>query len=135
MKQFILMMGILLAGVSTSTAQEQAAITWDKQTIDLGIVAQNSPAEATFTLTNNSKEAITIKKVKPSCGCTVADYKKTPIAPGETTTIKATYNAKKEGVFTKTVSVYTSLSESPAVLKVSGEVQAENTKQALNTQK
>jgi hypothetical protein len=50
-------------------------------------------------------EPIVISNVRTSCGCTVAEYSKKPILPGESSTISVTYNAQKAGVFNKIVSV------------------------------
>lgn len=101
------------------------AVSWDKMQIDLGQIPQNIPAPVEFTLTNNSNEPMILKNVKGSCGCTATDYDTNPIQPGETSVIKATYNAKKVGHFTKMVSVTTSLDETPIKLTLKGEVIAE----------
>ncbi len=101
---------------------EKPALKWDQTTFDFGEISQNVPAEATFTLTNTSDIPLLLKEVKPTCGCTVAAYDQDPILPGETTEIKTTYNAKKEGNFQKTIKVTTNLSEKPIPLKLKGMV-------------
>ena len=42
-----------------------------------------------------------------SCGCTVPEYTKTPIQPGEKGEIKVTYTAKFPGHFKKSITVST----------------------------
>jgi len=96
---------------------------WDRMQHDYGKIPQNVPAEAVFTLTNTSEEPLVIAKVKGSCGCTATAHSDDPVMPGESTTITATYNAKKKGVFTTRVSVTTNLSETPVVLKIKGTVE------------
>ena len=101
---------------------EVSAIQWDMTSFDFGEINQNEPANATFTLTNRSDQPLILKEVKPSCGCTIADYPQEPIPPGETAKITTTYNAKKTGKFQKTVKVHTNLSEAAIPLTLKGVV-------------
>jgi Protein of unknown function (DUF1573) len=75
------------------------------ETIDLGKIKQGVPATATFVVTNIGKEPLIIEQANPTCGCTIGDYTKSPIAPGKTGTITATYNAAAASHFTKTLTV------------------------------
>lgn len=100
----------------------ESPLKWNKTTFEFGTIEQNVPAKATFILTNNSDEPLLLKEVKPSCGCTVPAYDQNPIMPGESTEIKATYNAKKVGKFVKSIKVSTNLNETPIALKIKGEV-------------
>ncbi len=101
-----------------------AKVKIDKMEHDFGVIAQGIPQTATFTLTNEADIPLILKKVKGSCGCTATSYDKEPIAPGVATQIKAEYNAKNLGKFSKTVTVYTNLDEKPIVLTIRGEVGA-----------
>jgi len=83
-------------------------ISWDINSFDFGNIEQNKPAEAEFVFTNISKMPITIAKVKSSCGCTITGYDKVPILPNQKSVITATYNAKKQGSFRKTLTVFLS---------------------------
>ena len=103
--------------VPTSEA-ETLTLSWDKTIHDFGDIPQGTPVIAEFTLTNNGKDIFLITEVKTSCGCTVAGYSQAPILPGESTVIKATYNAKKEGQINKTIKVYTDQSDSFIPLKL-----------------
>lgn len=122
----LLSCGSIYAQSSTATAMaataEVNAISWDTETYQFGTVEQNIPVTAEFVLTNNGEKPIVITEVKKTCGCTVPAYDEAPIMPGESSIIKATYNAKKEGSFTKTIKVYTTLSDQPIPLKLKGTV-------------
>jgi hypothetical protein len=52
---------------------------FDKMEHDFGIITQGIPQKAVFTLTNESAEAIVLKNVKGSCGCTATSYTSEPI--------------------------------------------------------
>jgi hypothetical protein len=95
---------------------------FDKMEHDFGIITQGIPQKAVFTLTNESAEAIVLKNVKGSCGCTATSYTSEPIPAGESTEIEATFNAKAMGAFRKTVSVYTNVQEEAFVLTITGTV-------------
>lgn len=75
------------------------------ETIDLGKIKQGNPTTATFTVSNIGKDALIIEQANPTCGCTISDYTKEPIAAGKAGTIKATYNAANVGAFEKHLTV------------------------------
>lgn len=100
---------ILLAFTLTTSVFAQKKIadvaTLNTETFDFGKVKQNAPPTATFIVTNISSEPLIIENANPTCGCTISDYTKSPIAPGKTGYIKATYNAANLGAIHKTLTV------------------------------
>ena len=94
-----------LENVSASSNMPVVNVSWKSLNHDFGEIKKGIPASHDFTFVNTSKEVVIITKVTPACGCTASDYTKTPIRPGETGKITATYNAAAPGAFTKTVSV------------------------------
>lgn len=110
----------------TQPTQPQANddFQWEVMEHNFGKVKQGNPAKYRFKFTNASDAPLTVKNVKPSCGCTAADYTKGEIAPGAEGFVEAEYDAKKPGVFNKTVTVFPE--EGPAVqLRLRGEVEAD----------
>jgi hypothetical protein len=103
---------------------EAAVISWKSDAVEVGQIPQGTPKEIQFEFKNTGKTSVVITSVKPSCGCTAADYTKEPVAPGKSGIIKAIYNAASAGPFTKTVTVTTSADETPKVLKFAGVVTA-----------
>ncbi len=99
-----------------------AVAEWSSTEIQLGEIQKNVPAEATFELTNTGDAPLIIQEVKPTCGCTVADYPRTPIEPGATVEIKAKYDAKTLGNFRKSVVVRTNTEPGTYQLILSGKV-------------
>ena len=112
----------LFSLVAFTTGNIIETVSWDSTEFDFGEIEQNIPATATYELTNNGDQPLLIKNVKVGCGCTTSNYTKEAIEPGQSTTIKATYNAKKIGKFTKTAMVYTDQGDEPTVLRLKGEV-------------
>lgn len=97
-------------------------ISWKSDQIDLGEIPQNKPKSIDFEFKNTGKTVVLITSVKASCGCTATDYTKTPIQPGGTAKITATYNAATKGAFTKNITVTTNAEETPKVLTFKGTV-------------
>ena len=90
-----------------SFAQKKAdqVAKFKTETIDMGKIKQDVPATAVFEVTNISNEPLIIEQASPTCGCTVGDYTKSPIAPGSTGYISAKFNAANVGHFDKHLTV------------------------------
>ncbi len=75
-------------GASVSPVREgqddrPPAIKFDPPVADFGEMVIDAPETLTVKICNILDVPITITAAKPGCGCTVADYPKDPIAPGE----------------------------------------------------
>ena len=79
---------------ASGNAEKQAAITFETTEHDFGAVLQGEVVTCSFHFTNTGKAPLLISEVTTSCGCTVGEYSKEPIAPGKTGIIKATYDSK-----------------------------------------
>ena len=101
---------------------EKAAVEWTSITYNFGKIEKNKPVTASFELKNTSMVPLVINSVKASCGCTVADYPKKPLMPGEVSYIKVTYNTKNVGIFSKSITVNTNTAETVTTLFIKGEV-------------
>lgn len=97
-------------------------ITTQHEVVDCGQVVFNKPVTAEFVLKNDGLKPLAINNVLKSCGCTEVDYPKTSIAAGESFVIKAVYDAKQMGTFTKQVCLYTNADEEPFILSMRGKV-------------
>lgn len=103
------------------------SILWKSETIDVGSIPQNTPKPIVFEFKNTGKKTLLVTNVQGSCGCTATDYTKTPIAPGKSGVVTATYNAANAGIFTKTVSVTTNVETTVKVLTIKGTVVSAST--------
>lgn len=96
-----------VAATTFSFAQSKVAevAQFKTETIDLGKMKVNNPSTATFEVKNIGKTPLIIETASPTCGCTIGDYTKAPIAPGKTGQITATYNAATVGPVHKSMNV------------------------------
>ena len=115
-----------LIGFTTMTAMQtdnKAEFKFEKETYDFGKISQGKPVTAELKFTNTGDEPLIISAVEPTCGCTVANYTKTPVKKGESGSISLTYNAAAVGPFTKAVTVKSNARTPVKVLYIKGEVE------------
>ena len=101
-----------------------AILKFKTEVVDYGTIAQNSDETRFFSFTNTGDAPLLITKVKTSCGCTVPNYSKAPIMPGESGELEIKYNTNKLGAFTKTVTVTSNAEGGNKVLKIKGNIVA-----------
>jgi hypothetical protein len=106
---------------------DSSSIVWKSESIDVGQIPQNTPKPIVFEFKNTGKTTVLVTNVQGSCGCTATNYTKTPIEPGKSGTVTATYNAANAGAFSKTVSVTTNNATTPKILTIKGTVVAAST--------
>ena len=108
MKKVLLFIMLLLGGMNIAMAQKAAEIKFDKVSHDFGKFAETSPVvNCVFNFQNVGDAPLVINQAIASCGCTVPEYTKEPIQPGQKGEIKVTYNGKGKhlGHFSKTITV------------------------------
>lgn len=107
----------------TLQAKKYPEIKFEKTTIEMGTFSMDEPVQrCVFKFTNTGKAKLVINQVRPSCGCTVADYPKDFISPGGTGEIVVTYNGsgKMPGRFKKTINVVTNCKNELVRLAIAG---------------
>lgn len=108
MRRIVFSTLLFVCGILAASAQ--AEIKFDKLTHNFGKFSESSPVvTCTFTFTNTGDKPLVINQAVASCGCTVPEYTKDPIQPGQKGTIKVTYNGtgKFPGHFKKSITIRT----------------------------
>jgi len=105
-----------------ATNLNKAMIEVKNTTHDFGKIPQGKPVTAEFTVKNTGSAPLIIETINTSCGCTIADFTKTPILPKQTGTVKVTYNANATGSFSKTATIISNAENKTFVLMLKGEV-------------
>ncbi len=73
---------------------------------DFGTVSEGQKVSYTYKFKNKGQAPLIIQDAKPSCGCTVPDWSKQPIAVDGTGFVRAEFDTNgKSGVQTKTITV------------------------------
>jgi hypothetical protein len=99
-------------------AAAQAALVWEKTTLELNPALGAPSAVGVFKYENKGDTPVHFKGApRTSCGCTVAALQKTEVAPGEKGEIKATFNiGDRTGVQMKTITVETDDPQNPTTV-------------------
>lgn len=106
MKKTLTLLAAIIAFVTTSFAQTEDGIKWEKKSHDFGSIKMGPKADVTFKFTNTTKAPLVITAANPSCGCTASEYTKTPIMPGKTGEVTASYGTDgRPGFFQKSIKV------------------------------
>ncbi len=116
--------------------EKGAKIQFNKETHDYGTIPFSGDPYCTFEFKNTGNEALLITEARGSCGCTVPEWPKEPIAPGASGSIKVTYDTKRVGSFQKSVTITSNAINDPTkVINIKGEVlpqAVEETKEVEN---
>ena len=110
MRKFIITTVMLFICIVKVVAAGIAEIKFENTTHDFGSFSENSPkVTCSFKFTNVGDGPLVIHQAIATCGCTVPQYPKEPIKPGESGEIIVTYNGagKFPGRFQKTITLRT----------------------------
>jgi ABC-type enterochelin transport system substrate-binding protein len=102
-------------------------ITFETLEANFGTIKQGDSFEYDFEFTNTGDADLLITSARGSCGCTVPEYPREPIAPGAKAVIHVKFNsAGKSQQQTKTVTLNTNASPDPITLYIKGFVEVPN---------
>ena len=109
------------------TAEQKAnapKIAFSESTFEFQPIKQGEKVEHIFTISNNGKSDLIIRKVRASCGCTAVSPKERVVTAGGSTTMKVIFNsAGKVGKQNKTITIITNdPAHSRTILWVKGTV-------------
>jgi hypothetical protein len=114
---------------ATASGEENipvSAIKFDQDTFNFGTVMEGERVAHAFTFTNTGKNALVISKAIGSCGCTVPEWPKEPIAPGGKGKIDVVFNSERRvGKASKDVTVYANTEPATSKVTLKGFVKAD----------
>lgn len=90
----------------------------EEKILDKGTVAKGDVVEANFKLVNQGSETLLVKAVRPTCGCTVADYDREIPAGGEGFVKAKLDTADFSGAVSKSILIMTNDPQDPTVTVV-----------------
>lgn len=102
---------------------EVARIVFDETIHDFGAVDAGAVVSHEFEFTNVGSVPLIISDARSTCGCTVPEWPKSPIAPGQKGTILVKFDTKnKEGVQQKPVTITANTFPANTQIFLKGEV-------------
>ncbi|MCC8409012.1 DUF1573 domain-containing protein [Mucilaginibacter sp. UR6-1] len=98
-------------------------VKFEVGTHDFGKVKQGEKVNFEYKFTNTGKSPLVISNATASCGCTVPEWPKTPVKPGQSAAIKVTFDsANKSGLQDKLITVTANTIPAQTVVHLVGEV-------------
>jgi hypothetical protein len=90
---------------------------------DFGIITEGEKVSYAFRFKNSGKADLIIRSATGSCGCTVPEFSKDPIAPGKEGVVNVTFNSEgKESKQNKTVTLVANTIPNTKVLTILADV-------------
>lgn len=118
----VVSVALLIAWVVPHALCAQPVAQWTDTVHDYGTFHELDGEQlGSFEVINAGDVPLVILRVQPTCGCTVAEFTSTPIAPGKNGMVEVTYSPTgRPGPFEKTVWVYTNTTPERTRLTIKG---------------
>jgi hypothetical protein len=102
-------------------------ITWHEETYDFGSIYEGDVVTKDFQFTNTGTAPLLILRATSTCGCTIPEWPKTPIAPDSTASIKVKFNSlHKAGAQSKEVTIFANTFPNTSIITIKGKVDLKN---------
>lgn len=106
-----------------SKPYELPKMDFDETDYDFGKIIQGEKIAYDYHFVNSGKGDLVISRVSTSCGCTVGNYPKKPVKPGEKAKIEVVFDSKgKKGFQNKTITVLANTEPNSTMLHIKGVV-------------
>lgn len=112
-----------LAGATNNT-QVLTNLALSEPEFDFGKIKKGDKVEHVYEVTNTGKNPLIISSVVPTCGCTVPEFTKDPIMPGQKGKVTLKFDSTNfQGIVHKTAQLYANVSQVPIELKFTADIQ------------
>ncbi|MBT4868808.1 MAG: DUF1573 domain-containing protein [Polaribacter sp.] len=118
-------LGSLLVVLFLSFSLNAQEFKFQEEVIDYGKIDKGSDGAKVFIFKNIGDQPIIIKKIQSSCGCTVPKKPEKPIMPGEDGEIKVSYDTKRVGGFSKSITIMSNAKNPRKIIRIKGIVNKE----------
>jgi hypothetical protein len=100
-------------------SNKEPAISFNNKIWDFGTITDGEVVEHTFRFTNTGTKDLVISSASASCGCTIPEWPKEPIAPGEKGEIKVEFNSNgKKDMVTKDITILANTNPVKTILQI-----------------
>lgn len=112
------------AMVEATKAQTQTNLALSEPDFDFGKIKKGDQVEHVYEVTNTGKNPLIISSVVPTCGCTVPEFTKDPILPGQKGKITLKFDSTNfQGIVHKTAQLYANVAQVPIELRFTADIQ------------
>lgn len=104
-------------------AEDAPKFKFEKTIYEFGVIQDGEKIQTTFKFKNIGKTPLIIADATATCGCTVPEYPKTPIKPGEGGSITVVFDSHgKIGLQDKAITIISNANPEAEKLHLVGEV-------------
>jgi len=107
-------------------AGELPVMTFEETEWDFGSIEGGTAVEHIFKFTNTGTAPLVIVDAKSSCGCTVPEYTKAPVAAGESGELLVKFNGSGKNQVSKTVTITANTANGKEALVIKAFVNAKD---------
>ncbi|WP_417428419.1 DUF1573 domain-containing protein [Halpernia sp.] len=98
-------------------------IALSEDTFDFGTIKKGDVKHHTYEVTNTGKNPLIISEVKPTCGCTISEFTKEPILPGQKGKITLKFESEAfDGSVYKTAQVFANVAKAPIMINFTANI-------------
>jgi hypothetical protein len=109
---------VAAAAERDAESTKSPVMTFAETEFDFGTIDQGAPQEHVFTFTNTGDADLIIVDAKSSCGCTVPEFTKDPVAPGATGEMLVKFNGTGKNQVSKTVTITANTKAGKETIKI-----------------
>lgn len=109
---------VAVAAERDEAAKQVPVMEFEKAEHDFGTIEQGTAQETVFVFTNSGNAPLIITNATSSCGCTVPNPPKDPIAPGEKGELLVKFNGSGQNQVTKTITVTANTAKGSELLRI-----------------
>lgn len=110
--------------IKEANKQPETSLALSEPSFDFGKIKKGDVVEHIYEVTNTGKNPLIISNVQPTCGCTVPEYTKDPIMPGQKGKITLKFDSSNfDGVVHKAAQVYANVAKNPIELTFTADIQ------------
>lgn len=115
---------LLFLLVSLCSMAQKVSIACEKPMHDFGTIKEvEGKVEHDFIIKNTGDKPIAISSVSSSCGCTIPEWDKAPLRPGQESKIHVVFDPhNNSGKFNKTITVFLSGEKNTFLLFIRGKI-------------
>jgi hypothetical protein len=102
---------------------DKPEIKFDEEIFDFGKISQGEKVSHAFYFKNTGNKSLVITSASGSCGCTVPEWPKEPVLPGQNAKVNVIFNSEgKSGYQEKTITIVTNCEPATRIIKIKTEI-------------
>lgn len=109
--------------LEATKANPVTTVALSESSISFGTIKKGEVKSHTFELTNTGTNPLIISNVQPGCGCTVPDYTKEPILPGQKGKVTLKFDsASFDGSVSKAADIFANVENAPIRISFTADI-------------